>query len=548
MSTPVLNTDNPPDDQGYFCPGDAVGITATCLSPTGDFITFVKAEFELTTQPPGSNGAFSPAEFTAEANPYATTFNGDTNGSYEYIYRCTYSTGPTQPEVPDANPNAQIVCPSAVEENGRFNVSLYGLDDYSNIVWTLTGQQAFFGFSQRTRTIVAATAGSQVDIEVTADLVDADGNIIDQITLTCAVPVYDPTLDRVTTESDEMVIQAVDCGEVCFEVKGSITLNCPVPEKEFLSIDLHTFAQTPRPVVPNTGPLTQVPVFGALLKSQLPVGDSLCDDCDDDCFYDIPQPLDHDRPAIIYNNAAHCPGWSAPGDQAKAFCYGGEPYCFSGSGSLTISGPQACSADVIIIYGHNFENVTVTSSAGVFGGSRNFGLCQDRAQIGGFTRPLVVNLADLVTSNSFTIDFAGNGTNGDPVCIDYVMVGQKLFVPGDCLNADFANPLDGSDTRIDVKYSECGIVSMYSTQVPVDWSVTIDGPQTWFEDYWRSLMRYSKQFPVGFLPSRNNAEQDFLLGISTKPIGGSKYISCNLLENTLALSGYICQPQTKAYA
>ena len=557
MSDPILTVSKPPEGELYHCPNDPVSVSAVCRQPNAVNSQFLRAEFEVTDGPAGAVSSFTPAVHTTLLPQFDSDFQADQNGNYDIRVSCFYSSGYVAGPVPAGlYRDYDVTCPAAAQAGSNFAVGSFGFEPFDGYTWgyawATTGVGVLYAVTSPGNILVTTSTPGPVGIQLTATATDGLGNPHPDgpVVIDCTTEVVDTATiaTLIDSQSEPVTIDVVDCGELCFTAESTITINCnDVEGCQTITIDLQPYKSNIVAAPEVCPPAVPVPIVGLAQYFPLPTYELECEPCGDDVY--IPEPIDQDRPAIIWNDCARCPDWGVVGEAANAAnCIVGRPWCFTGAGQYTVSGPGECSADIAVIYGHNIQSATISASVPLFGGPRTFNVCEDLAKIGGYTRPLVIPFAGLSTASSFTLNIDGVGIGGQPICIDYIIIGQKLFIPGDCLSADFVNPLDGSDTVSKIKRSNCAILSEEITQVEVPWSVTIDAPQTWIELEWRSLMRYlDNGNPFVFQPSRNNAEQDLLLGRKTKTQSGSSYISCNYLSVTISVEGFIRQQQPKVF-
>lgn len=557
MSEPIVTVSKPPDDQLYHCPNDLVSVAGVCRQPDAINAQFLRAEFDVIDNPAGAVSSFTPAVHTALLPQFDSDFEADQNGNYDIRVSCFFTSGYLEGPTPAGlTRDYDLACPAGAQAGSTFAITSFGFEPFETYTWTytwaLSGTFLLYAETSPGNLIATTTSTGAATIELTAVAIDGNGNPHPDgpVVIECVTTIFstEDLATSIETRSDPFIVDVVDCGEICFNSETTITINCNEDEEcQTITIDLQPYESNVVAAPEVCPPAVPVPIVGLAQYFPLPTYELECEPCGDDVY--IPEPIDQDRPAIIWNDCARCPDWAVQGDAANAAnCIVGRPWCFTGVGEYTVSGPGECSADIAVIYGHNIQSATITSSAPLFGGPRTFNVCEDLAKIGGYTRPLVIPFAGLTTAGSHSLFIDGVGIGGQPICIDYIIIGQKLFIPGDCLSADFVNPLDGSDTVSKIKRSNCAILSEEITQVEVPWSVTIDAPQTWIELEWRSLMRYlDNGNPFVFQPSRNNAEQDLLLGRKTKTQSGSSYISCNYLSVTISVEGFIRQQQPKVF-
>lgn len=509
-----------------YCPNDPIEIVGQCIG------TFDRVEWSVIGAPAGGELVLS------STTDETITVTPNVNGDYTVKF-CCYETNGPQNAAEIQGPF--LSCPHSVPIQSNFTVDLLECPEGSVVSWNVTGDQ--FAFPQGTSAIIRPQdSGDTINVEVTCT--DTDGNVS---TVTCEILVHDSQLELTDEDGEVSCFTAIDCSETCFCTDIIIPVNCAPPDCLTLCIDINAREVVEPVTEEECVPAVAVPLVG--LKSSFtayPV-EYDCLDCEDESC----RPVNDDMPNFIWNDCARCPNWTVQGDAANASdCVPGNPWCFDGSGTYTVqsSDGSECSVDVIVIYGHNIESATVSASVPIFGGDRDFSICYDQAKIGGFTRPIVVPLDGLYQGTSFSFTVSGTGVNGQPICIDYAMFGQKLFLPDDALPADFVNPLDGSDREFTVKNSECGALSRISRQRPVTWSISIEAPEPWICETWRSYMRYlGEGNPVLFQPSRNNKEQDILLGYLTGQQEGSSFVDCCYSSVTLSAQGFINQQQPKSF-
>lgn len=512
-----------PANGSSFCPGDNIELTGRCAG------TPVRVEWSVESKPPGGQLTLN----TDDATTIIASAN--VNGDYKVNFCCHYQDGPDALSIITG---PFLDCKRGAPWNETIQIEVTGCDSAVTFDWTIVGADSFI-----TNNNEADITPNQFNGSIQVFVICTDENGV-QSPADCQITVFDPAIDLVYSDSEPFCVSARECLETCYCQSAIISINCEPKECEEICIDINARSIVANAVIEECVPVEPVALVGVKQAFVPPDTENCCDGCGlSSCGCDEPE----DEPNFIWNDCARCPNWAVQGDAANASdCQPGNPWCFTDSGTYTVSSTDGseCSVDVIYIYGHNIEQATITASVPIFGGDRDVSVCYDRAKIGGFKRAIVVPLAGLFTATEFSFTITGVGVGGQPICIDYAMMGQKLFLPDNRMPADFVNPLDGCDRELTVTNSECGVLSRVSRQRPVDWEITIEAPNSWACDYWRSFMRYlGAGNPVIFQPSRNNKEQDSLMGWKAGQQSGSSWVECCDVSVTLSVTGFIHQPE-----
>lgn len=426
------------------------------------------------------------------------------------------------------------------------SVSVTGL--YSNFVQS--GDLIFVA------TTAVANGGSTGTVNFSITCTDNDGNTD---TANCSVEVIDESDILICQESEPLCLEFVPCATVCSEYEAVICVSdCgPDCEEGFFTGS----AKECPPVIEPPLKTKPVPLTQQFLRGSKQIAAPVCNNYLDDCEgCDDPKICcDPSMPVFCWNNVCACPGWTTTGpgildtSAVDACCGEGKPWIFNGTGSMTSVSTDTPQVSCAIIWGHNIASGTVETFPPIFKDDpddppiQNIGLCYDDACIGGFTRPIVMNLVGEETG-TVSMDINVTSTvDGGPVRISNIFMGQKLFLEDDLLPDGFTNPHNGSDFYTKTKKNDCGyVISREVVRQEKTLTLELDClSDEWLKTKWRSYMRYlSAGNPVYFQHSRNRCPDDIFMGDMTSANVGSTYDG-PFQSLTFTAEGFCSQPQAK---
>lgn len=485
-------------------------------------------------------------------------FDASQDGEYRLQLCCYFESGEVNAETGVEPP--QLNCPRGVIAGQTATVYLTGCEDGTAQNAVAAGVATGVTFNSQGVGTVTTSATSPGLAYVAIDCVSFDENGVQTSEeLFCEFEVIPANTQLVCTTAPALSVSYEACGESCECTEVTAVFDCAATECDSAQIGL-VFRDCPECApVEDCEELELQFLTGSRLASLSNCSDSLsC--CDEDYC------CEPDMPALFWNNLCTCPDWTmeAPAIEGSSVynvcsCNPGQQWCFEGSATIVLSGPQRV-VDTLIIWGHNLTDGTVTVSplTTIDGNSVSVGVIDDGACIGGYTTPVVMNFTDpaepegqpqvndlLVTDLTVTI----TSNTGGIVCIDQLFLGQKVFFPDDGMPETFQNPHDGTDYELEVKSSSCGPLSRSLKHVPVDLSVEIDCvDDRWLKEVWRPYLRYAEKHGVLFQHSRNNCPNDVFNGTLKGPVGPSSYNSLNRYTVTLEAEGYVTQDQPKLLA
>lgn len=502
-----------------------------------------RCEWQVVGRPPGAQVVIEDP-----LAPTSTTIEVSQDGTYSFQVCCFYdetqNSGDDQPttgiEVPD-----RLFCPRAVVAGDTAQIIAFGCED-ATIEWSFTSGPVTSVTGNTTSATVTTdpNASGVAIITATCTRVDVNGTEVVQ-NLACPVTVLpaDSELDCVTSAAVE--VEFINCGESCDCFDFTMVFDCEngmTCSEDVLGFTVKQCPPTPNPDE-DCEELVRVEVTG------VPAFLAPCNDSIDCCDYSIC--CDDHRPQLLWNSLCNCPGWTfqAPAIEGSDFhnacgCTPGQRWCFEDSATIVASGPQQF-VDVMVIWGHNLQNGIVTTSplAPFGGGPTGVGIVNDNACIEGYSEAVVINFdqppENGITDLEINIDSNGQGI----VCIDQVFIGQKFFLPDDLLPASFVNPHDGDDYELEVKESECGILSRSTRHTPCDFSLEICADDDWLCEHWRPFLRYARRHGFMFQWSRNRKPNDIINAWIPNKVPGSRWQEDGTSIITLPARGFITPPQ-----
>ena len=500
-----------------------------------------RVEWEVLDKPLGAQVIFSD-----DTSP-DSTIDVTQDGPYKLRLCCYYDTGVVTAPVA---PELQVTCPKGVLAGQVANIQLLGCED-GTVEWTVTGVATTGITGNNTGAVVTTdpdNAGGGAIVSVTCTQFDIDGNETTEIR-SCSFITYPADSQLVCTTSPAVTSEFVVCGTICECTDVTLVFDCD-DEQRCQSAELGmVFIECPECEEPEPcEPLERLEFLG-VDAAQIAACNDLLSCCDVDLC------CDPHLPVLLWNDICNCPGWTidAPAIEGSSIynacgCNIGQKWCFEGSATIVASGP-AQFIDVMVVWGHNITDGSISTSplAPFGGGPTGVGVINDGACIEGYTQPVVINFDQVnapITDFTATITAAGPG----PTCIDKIFIGRKMFLPDDRLPISFVNPHDGDDYELEVKETDCGILSQSIKQVPCDWSLEICADDEWMCEEWRPFLRYARRHGFMFQWSRNRKPNDIINAwISGKQQGST---SNEFGESTVTLNarGFITQPQVKQFA
>lgn len=497
----------------------------------------IRCEWEVLDKPAGSQVIIPDDQF------FENDVEVTEDGAYQFRVCCFYEEGV---ELPPPVTAPEIACPLKVVAGDTANISLIGCQDAS-IEWSGSGA----GFTSITGDENGATVTTDpaqpgiIVINVDCTQFDNDGNPI-TTPLSCLFQVIAADTELVCATGPQVEVEYVNCGERCECVDFTVVFDCGEEVCSSDSIGIIFKDCTPCEEDENCPELVQINVTGGQAPGLSPCND-LIECCDTSLCCDPHAPL------LMWNNLCVCPGWTfdAPAIEGSSFynacsCNPGQKWWFDGPVTITGSGPNRF-IDAFVIFGHNIQNGQVITSPLVppDGDPVTIGAVSDSACIEGYTMPLVMNFEDSGEVTNISITITPNGPG--PFCIDQIFIGQKFFLPDDKLPLNFINPHDGDDYSLEVKESECGILSRSIKHEACDFSLEICADDEWLCEEWRPFLRYARRHGFMFQWSRNRKPTDIISAWLVDKQQGSSANEFGESIVTLKARGYISQPQISTY-
>ena len=301
-------------------------------------------------------------------------------------------------------------CPHGIKAGEGYTITASGSDcrDAVNLNWTWTplpgGMTAVDNNNQLTITTqtVANGGAAPSSITVTVECTGPDGVVH---TEQCILSVYSDEFFIVTETSEPLCQEFADCNIQCFCTEAEVTFDC-VSDcfSESVTLVVEDCAQVAADKI--CPPEQSFSVNNAILGTKPAyIEEPECEDGCDCCEID----LDPHMPVAHWNSLCSCPTWTVTGaginDTTAAdscSCNYGKPWVFGGTGTWSASGTIPANVDTVVIWGHNFVSGQITTDpippyidpdTGSGGNPFNFEYCFDDACIGGFSRPIVIDLS-----------------------------------------------------------------------------------------------------------------------------------------------------------
>ncbi len=472
-----------------------------------------------------------------------TTITPNLPGTYRLQLCATYEVGEENSQGQLSGPF--IDCPYGAAVGEVVQINIIDCQDASFSTWTISGATVL-SESTFSSTIQLPQAAGTASISVTCTR--TDGSTED---LECDIKIYDSNGQNPLISSGEVVcVEVENCGLECFceditIIVQDCTANC---EEDFFAespkvVDKAAFVEVVRPE------FMLEPFFGtkdAFDESKYELDDSCCDQ--------VQRLTSPHRCNFAWNDV--CNVWTIAGDAAKSCdCDSSDFWTFEGSGVWQGSG-DVCAIDIAVIKDHNMISGQIISDPPIFSDGApvyDIAVCQDKAKIGGFIRPIILNLDGLFEVPGATITFQNIVTcDGGPAQIGKVFLGQKFFLEGtgefgDLLPREFQNPLDGTGCQFKVKTNNnCRRISRETEPSMVNWDITFCASEYWMQCWWKSYMRYLCDGNEGlFFPSRNNRPDEVICFDLQNDQDPPTFITCDLQEVTLQANSYVHYPALK---
>lgn len=296
-------------------------------------------------------------------------------------------------------------CPHGLQQGQGYTVSASGSDcrDAISIVWSNSGLPGGVTATPNANDYIITTQPTSTgSFEVTVICTGTDG---EQHTETCEIFIYEEPEFVGFETSEPLCVEFADCNVNCFCTDIQIEFDCSDAEcfTESATIVVQDCAEAAaEKICPDVEPIPEAFIIGTK-PAYTPIEECLDLECDCECEEeDLPH-----NPVTHWNNICSCPTWVVTGaginDTTAANtcgCAQGRPWVYNGVGNWTATGTEPAFVDSVVIWGHNLLEGCITtepipptiSSDGSGGNPYCFSSCYDNACIGGFTRPIVIDL------------------------------------------------------------------------------------------------------------------------------------------------------------
>lgn len=505
-----------------------------------------RCEWTVTGRPAGAQVVI------ADPNaPFTTTVEVTQDGTYAFQVCCFYDQAADAGVDPSlgVTPEDRLFCPETVIAGDTVEIDAFGCED-ATIEWEIQGGPgtSIVGTENGATATTDPLGSGLVAINAICTRIDANGNEI-QTVLNCSFSVLDSSIPRICNTSAAVEIDFVNCGELCECFEFTMVFDCA--QGRSCVEDTFGFVVKECPPTPDPAedcpPLVRVEFNGASPIS-LTCRDLL--ECCDTSLCCEPH-----APMFMINDLCKCRGWTfeAPAVPGSHYynacsCNVGQRWCFDDIATVVGSGPAEF-VDVMVIWGHNLQNGTVTTSLNTVDQdfTTSIGTINDNSCLEGYSQALVINFPGApdegITDFEFTIDSGGQGV----VCIDQILIGQKFFLEDDMLPASFVNPHDGDDYELEIKESDCGILSRSVKHTPCDFELEICASEEWMCEDFREFLRYARRHGFMFSWSRNRKPTDVINAWLPKKIRGSTDNFDGTVTVNLQARGFITPPQFPAF-